>query len=88
MDAAELTRLATDALILALTLAAPVLAATWLTSLATSALLSVTQLTDSTLVVVPRLVAGLVTLWFMVQWMGTRLTAFTGDVLRSLGGAT
>ena len=87
MDVAQLTRLASEALLLALTLAAPVLVATFVVSLAGSALQSVTQVQDNTLLVVPRIAAGLVTLWLAGHWMSERLTHFTAEVLRALSGA-
>lgn len=86
MDAVQLTRLSSEALLLALTLAAPVLAVTFLVSLAGSALQSVTQVQDNTLLVVPRIGAGLVTLWLTGHWMSERLTAFATDMLRALSG--
>jgi len=84
MDAAQATQLATDALVLALTLAAPVLAATFLVSLVGAAVQSVTQVQDPVVMVVPRIAAGLLALWLSVQWIGDRLGLFTADMLRVL----
>lgn len=86
MDAAQLTRLASEALLLALTLSAPVLLVTFAVSLAGSALQSVTQVQDTTLLAAPRIAAGLVTLWLTSHWMSERLTHFTTDLLRALSG--
>lgn len=84
MDATQLTQLAGEALVLAVTLAAPVLAVTFVVSLAGSALQSVTQVQDTTLLVVPKLVAGLFTLWLAGHWMSQRLVHFTTELLRAL----
>jgi len=87
MDAAQLTRLASEALLLALTLSAPVLLVTFVVSLVGSALQSATQVQDSSLLVVPRIGAGLATLWLTGQWMSERLSHFATDLLRALAGA-
>lgn len=88
MDTAQLVRLAGEALWLALTLAAPVLAVTFVVSLAGSALASITQVQDGTLVIVPRIVAGLVTLWLVGHWMSARLTQFATELWRAFPGAS
>ncbi len=88
MDAAQLTRLAGEALWLSLLLAAPVLVVTFVVSLAGSALASLTQVQDTTLILVPRLVAGLVTLWIAGHWMSERLTQFATELWRVLPGAS
>lgn len=87
VSADQLASLAADALWLALLLAAPTLLVTWLVSLAGSALASVTQLQDSALSAIPRVAAGLITLWLTGAWMGDRLTRFATDVLRLVSGA-
>ena len=61
--------------------------ASFVVSLAGSALQSVTQVQDNTLLVVPRIGAGLVTLWLTGHWMSDRLSHFASDLLRALGGA-
>ena len=86
MDATQLTQLASEALLLALTLAAPVLGVTFVISLAGSMLQSVTQVQDSALMNVPRVVAGLTTLWLSGHWMGERLSHFATELLRALPG--
>lgn len=86
MDVGQLTALTSEALLLAMTLSAPVLAATFVVSLAGSALQSVTQLQDSTLTVVPKIAAGLVTLWLTGQWMSERLTHFATTLFATLAG--
>ena len=88
MDVAQLTALTSEALLLALTLSAPVLAATFVVSIAGSALQSVTQLQDPTLMVVPKLAVGLVTLWLTAHWMSDRLTHFATSLFAMLAGVT
>ena len=87
MDSALLGQLARDALILALTLAAPVLLVTWLVSVIGSAVASFTQLQDPQLWVGPRIAAGLLTLWLSAHWMSDRLLRFSQQVMGALSQA-
>lgn len=88
MDAAQIPALATEALWLSLTLAAPVLATTLVVSLATSALQSVTQVQDTALATVPRLASGLVALWLSAHWMSDRLSRFAADVFQAFAAVS
>lgn len=84
MGGPQIAQLAGEALWLALVLIAPVVGATFVTSLVVGALQSVTQVHDTTLQWVPRLLAGLGTLWLTWSWMGERLIRFATDVLVAL----
>lgn len=84
MDPAELTRLSTQALYLALLVSAPAL----LVSLAVGLLLgfvqAVTQVQEQTLAFVPKLVAVGLTLAVAGAWMGAELLRFTDGVWRAI----
>ena len=82
-----LLHLAREALLLALLLSAPPLAAALLTGLLTGLLQAVTGVQEQALGAVPRIAAVLLALAVAGPWMGGRLSAFAGEVLRLAAGA-
>jgi flagellar biosynthesis protein FliQ len=76
-----LLHLGREALLLALLVSAPPLAAALLTGLVTGVLQGVTQIQDQSLGAVPRIAAVLGTLVITGPWIGGRLAAFASEVL-------
>ncbi len=77
MDGAELTRIAVRALELTLRLSAPVLLASLAVGLLVGVAQAVTQVQDSTLSFVPKLLAVATTLALVGGTMGVELARFT-----------
>lgn len=80
-QAAELGR---AAVLLALLISAPVLLAAAFVGLVTSVLQAVTQLHDQTLSFVPRIVAMLLTLVWILPWALQRMVEYSVDLFRSV----
>lgn len=76
---AELTTLAESALVLTIALSLPVIGVAALVGLVVAALQAVTQLQDSTLAHLPRVVAVAVVLALTAPWMGSELAGFALD---------
>lgn len=76
--------LARDAGLMALTVAGPILLAGLVTGLAVSLLQAVTQLQDSTLTFIPKIIATLVVLAALGHWMLGQLLSFTTALLMNL----
>jgi type III secretion protein S len=76
---AELTSLAESALVLTIALSLPAIGVAAIVGLVVAALQAVTQLQDSTLAHLPRLLAVAVVLAFTAPWMGSELAAFAVD---------
>jgi flagellar biosynthetic protein FliQ len=83
MPVDELVALSQEALILAVAVSVPVLAALALSSLVVSALQAATQLTDSTLAHLPRLLVGALVLALSGPWMGAQIAAFAARAFSS-----
>lgn len=81
---AELVSLGEQALLLSVAVSLPIVAALALTSLVISVLQSATQITDSTLSHLPRLLVAAVVLAVLGRWMGSEIAAFA---VRMLSGA-
>lgn len=84
MDAYTAVDLVRSALVLAVTLAAPVLAAVLVVAFVTSLLQAVTQIQDVTLGYVPRLLIGGATLLMFLPWMLQRLSTYTLDLYEGI----
>ncbi|MDX2052065.1 MAG: flagellar biosynthetic protein FliQ [Polyangiaceae bacterium] len=76
VDLGRLAGLAQEALLLGLTLSVPVLAASLLVSLVVSMLQAATQIQDSSLSHLPRLVVVALVLAFTGPWIGSQVVAF------------
>ena len=76
---AELTTLAESALVLTIAISLPVIGVAALVGLVVAALQAVTQLQDSTIAHLPRLIAVAVVLALTAPWMGSELAAFALD---------
>ena len=81
--AAELCR---TAVLLALTIGAPVLLAALATGLIIGLLQAVTQLHDQTLSFVPKLVVMSLTILFLLPWGLSRLTEYATELIRGIPG--
>jgi type III secretion HrpO family protein len=76
MSAAELTRIAQEALLLSLVVSLPVVAVAALVGLVVGVLQAATQIQDFTLAHLPRLVLVAVALALVGPWMGGQIGAF------------
>jgi len=72
----DLVGLAQEALVLSVSVSLPVVAALAAMSFVTSLLQAATQLSDSTLSHLPRLLVGAVVLAAAAPWMGAQIVAF------------
>jgi flagellar biosynthesis protein FliQ len=72
----DLVGLAQEGLVLAVSVSLPVVAALAVTSFVVSFLQNATQLSDSTLTHLPRLVVGALVLAALGPWMGARIVQF------------
>ena len=72
----DLVGLAQEALVLSVSVSLPVVAALAAMSFVTSLLQAATQLSDSTLAHLPRLLVGAVVLAAAAPWMGTQIVTF------------
>jgi type III secretion HrpO family protein len=79
MSLAELTTLAESALALSIALSLPVVGIAAIVGLLVAALQAMTQLQDSTIAHLPRLIAVAVVLAVTAPWMGSELAAFAVD---------
>jgi flagellar biosynthetic protein FliQ len=73
-----------SALVTALHVAAPLLAAVFLAALAVNVLQTLTQLHDQTLNLVPRIVAGAVVVLALLPWVLGRLVEYTADLYENI----
>ena len=81
MDIATALDLGRDALLTALIISGPILAAGILVGLIISLLQTVTQLHDQTLNIVPKIVAMIAAAIFFVPWLAHRVIAYTQVLL-------
>jgi flagellar biosynthetic protein FliQ len=83
MSVDDLVRLAQEALLLSVAVSIPVLAAVALASLVVSVLQAATQVTDSTLSHLPRLLVATLVLVAAGPWMGAQIVAFAARAFSS-----
>ena len=76
---------AQDALIVALTLAAPVLIASLVIGSLVSLFQAATQINEVTLTFVPKIIAVVLILAVLGSWMGQKLLDFTASIFLNLG---
>lgn len=74
-----------QALMCGLLVAAPVLTVLFAVSLVVSALQGMTQLHDSTLSIVPKLLAGFGVLLWLLPWMLESLTDYSSELFVNVG---
>jgi flagellar biosynthesis protein FliQ len=84
MSPAELTRVITESLYLALWVSAPVLAAALVIGLAVSVLSASTQVQEQSLTFVPKLVGVSIVLAIGGGWMAAQLIGFTDQLWRAI----
>ena len=82
-----LLHLSREAILLALLLSAPPLAAALLVGFLAGLLQAATQIQDVALAAVPRIAAVLLALAVAGPWIGARLVRFAGEVLSLAAGA-
>ncbi|HEX4335604.1 MAG TPA: flagellar biosynthetic protein FliQ [Polyangiaceae bacterium] len=85
MPVRDLTALAEQALLLSVAVSIPVIALAALASLVVSLLQSVTQISDTTIAHLPRLLVVSVVLVASGPWMGAQIVAFA---IRALSGGS
>ncbi len=84
LSEAELLRLATEALSLALWVSSPALVASAVVGLVVAIASATTQIQDSALSHVPKLAAVALVLLGAAGWMSTEITTFTRDLFTAL----
>ena len=84
MEPAELTRLTTEALYLALILSGPALLTSLVVGLSIGLVQAVTQVQEQTLSFVPKLIAVALILLFMGNWMMHETVTFTQTIIRDI----
>ena len=82
--AAELCR---TAVLLALTIGAPILLAALATSLIVGLFQAMTQLHDQTLTFIPKLIVMSLVILFVLPWGIGRLTEYATDLIRGIPGS-
>lgn len=88
MDAAQLLNLFAAGATVAVKIAGPVLLATVLIGLCVSLFQALTQINESTLAFVPKLIVIGLVLWFSLPWIVREMVAFTTQVFAAAAGAT
>lgn len=83
MSVDDLVALSQEALLLSVAVSIPVVAALALSSLFVSLLQAATQITDSTLAHLPRLLVGALVLVLAGPWMGAQIVAFAARAFSS-----
>ena len=86
MNDASLLAIGREALLLMIVASAPPLLASLIAGTLASALQAVTSIQESTLAVVPKLCAAILSLIVAGPWIGAQLVRFTSEVLRALPG--
>lgn len=84
MNADLAVDLVREAFLMAAFLAAPVLAAVFITSLLIAIVQTMTGIHDPTVSLTPRLLVGGVCVVCLLSWMLERLTGFTSDLYRGI----
>lgn len=86
MDVQQAIDLGREALWTALLLGAPPLAAALLVGLLAGLLQALTQIHEQSVAFVPKLIAVLLTLGFMLPWFVMRLFHYTGELISGIPG--
>ena len=81
MDLSAALDLSREALLAALIISGPILAAGLVVGVAISLLQTLTQLQDQTVSIVPKIVAMLIAAAFFVPWLANRMIEFTQRML-------
>jgi len=84
MDVTQAVELGRGAIVLSLTLATPVLAIAVLVGLLISIFQAVTQLQDQTLSFVPKIVAMMVTLLYILPWLMAQMMEYSVDLFEGI----
>mgnify|MGYP002624012414 CR=1 FL=1 len=84
MDVGIASELAQTALLLVLTLLAPVLVCVFVAALAIGMMQALTQIQDQTLSLVPRIAVGVVVLLMFLPWMLDQISVYTVDLYQSI----
>lgn len=87
MTNADVTRLATDALLLVLTLSAPAILVATVVGLSVSLLQAITQIQEQTLSFAAKLIAVSVVLVASAGWLGGALFRYTERLFRLIASA-
>ena len=86
MPLALIVDLARDALVMALSLAGPLLGVALVVGLSVSVLQAVTSIQEQTLSFVPKLFAVAATFLLLLSWMLQNMVRYTTELFRSLPG--
>lgn len=84
MDVGIASELAQTALLLVLTLLAPVLVCVFVAALAIGMMQALTQIQDQTLSLVPRIAVGVLVLLMFLPWMLDQISVYTVDLYQSI----
>jgi len=84
VDESALLLIGREALLLMVIASAPPLLASLVAGAVSSALQAITSIQESTLSVVPKLAAAILSLVIAAPWIGAQLARFTGEVYRYL----
>ena len=84
MNATEAITIAQGAILIALTVSAPVLLIAMVIGLFISLFQAITQIQEMTLTFVPKIFAVMLTLLFAASWMVTKLVDFTHNLITSI----
>lgn len=80
MDSATVMQLLFTMLVLTAKVMAPILVTALIVGLIISLFQAVTQINDSTLGFLPKMIAVAVVLWITVPWITTQMVDFTGHI--------
>ncbi len=81
MEADLVVSLGQKALEMTILLAAPVLIATFVVGLVVSVFQAATQIQEMTLAYIPKIVAAMLTVFFLGGWMMSKIVDFTKEIL-------
>ncbi|OGR02760.1 MAG: EscS/YscS/HrcS family type III secretion system export apparatus protein [Deltaproteobacteria bacterium RIFOXYD12_FULL_50_9] len=84
MTPEQVITLAQNAIVLTLTISAPLLLVGMIVGILISLFQATTQIQEMTLTFVPKIVAILATLLFFASWMMTKMINYTQDLISSL----
>jgi flagellar biosynthesis protein FliQ len=87
MDPQDAVDLVHEALMLALTVSAPVLAVGMIVGLAVSLLQALTQVQEQTIAFVPKLLAMLIVLCLTLPWLLGQIVDYTRQVFENIPGS-
>jgi flagellar biosynthetic protein FliQ len=86
MTQLEFVTIIQQTLVLILQISAPVLIVCVVVGLAISIFQSVTQIQESTLTIVPKIIAGLITVIVLMPWMLEVFMSFTNEIFAKMSG--